>query len=45
MAKYLCMNCNYNFTKKSFSEICPNCGEKTVSEEISAEELVEESEL
>jgi DNA-directed RNA polymerase subunit RPC12/RpoP len=41
--KYRCKNCNYLFERKDLNEsICPNCGEKHLMKEKSADELLEE---
>ena len=44
MAKYVCMICNYDFSKSVPPKACPNCGEKGTLEEEFSEELNEEFE-
>lgn len=41
MVKFVCSKCNYRFEANK-AEDCPYCGEKTVSREKSASELLNE---
>jgi len=39
MVRYICENCKYNFESEIKTK-CPYCGKESVSEEKSAEDLV-----
>lgn len=42
MTKYFCKKCGYKFESENIKEACPYCGQKDISEEQSAEEILED---
>ncbi len=44
MTRYFCKKCRYKFESDKLKEMCPYCGEKEVSEEQTAEEIMRDVE-
>ncbi len=44
MANYFCKECGYKFKNDKKKDACPYCGKKSISEEQTAEEIIEDIE-
>ena len=44
MTRYFCRKCNYKFETEKPKKMCPYCGEKEISQEQTAEEIMKDVE-
>lgn len=44
MASYFCKECGYKFQNEKLKDKCPYCGKKSIAEEQTAGEIIEDIE-